>query len=187
MKNVVLTILEAKYDNVRALGNGLYLVYSADRFGWWGIYSCKSKSIVCSGDKHEVLSSDLIAFERLITWTGGGSRIKEFLFSLQKKREVRFGEYRGSTFELCGKDWIKALFLKTVEKENGFDVVGGLGVFDTLREKFIIQPKYEELISLGDNQYYGTKEDRRTGQRTYFLISIDEEGKVTTRKTSKIV
>lgn len=183
-----LAVLKAKFEEVKALGRGLYLVKGGQGcHSWWGIYSSKAKGVVCSGDKCEILSPDLISFEERISYSGKGGRTDYYLFSLQKNKVVDFGGYRGSSFELCERNWIRALFLKTVEKRNDVDVVGGMGVFDVSKNSFIIQPVYDELISLGSSQYYGTKKNHRTGQHTYFLISINEKGKVVTQKTSKIV
>jgi len=184
-----LVVLKAKFEGVTSLGNGLYLVkayretYSDSN---WGVYSSQIKGVICWGNKYERLSPDLISFERVFRYSGGGSHTESYLFSLQKKRCVKFGEYSGSRFELCENGYVKACFLKTVETESRIDILGGWGVFDIANEKFIVRPQYEKIIPLGNNQYYGIKENRGKGRKTYFLIEINDQGKVITQKTSKI-
>lgn len=186
---MVLAVLKSTYEEVTSLGNGLYLVKTwRETYGDsnWGIYSSKRKGIILWGDKCERLSPDLISFERTVHYSGRGHYTENYLFSLQKTRVVRLGEYRGSSFELCENGYVKACFLKTVETGGRIDILGGWGVFDITKEKFIIHPQYEKMIPLGNSQYYGIKENRREGRKTYSLIEINHRGKVATQRTSKI-
>jgi hypothetical protein len=187
---MMLTVLRSMYEHVSSLGNGWYLVGThpeVHRYQVWGVYSSRAKKVMCWGDKYEKLSPALISFEKIRTGLGGSSSTDHHLFSLRKGRLVKFGDYSGSGFQLCqNSHYVRGYFLKFVQAGNGVKVVGGCGIFDLENERFVIQPQYDKLISLGEGQYYGITKDRVTGKEAYFLIRIDEKGKAITQKTNKI-
>jgi len=186
---MMLAILRSRYEYVASLGNGLYIVRTyRERYGdqSWGVYSSRAKKVVCWGDKYEKLSPSLLAFSQT-TYHYKYSTTDYYLFCLRKQKLIdSFGEYSGSSFELCENGYVRGHFLKTVGTGDKMKVVGGWGIFNIKKEGFVIQPQYDKMISLGKGQYYGIKESHREGKETYFLIEINDQGKVTTQRTSKI-
>jgi hypothetical protein len=189
---VFLKALNAKYVTVTDLGSGYFFVeWRGQGEGHeleGGIYSREEKKIVGYCTTCQVLSPDLI---HLVTITRHGyygqhRRYRYKLFSRKNRRLISFGEY--SMTSPLSLFWVYVMTSFQVVKElAGVGPIGNdWGVFNTADESFIIRPQYTKLIHLGNNQYYGAKEDRGTGKETYFLIEIDEKGKVTTQETSKI-
>lgn len=181
-EEIVLTVLKSMFADVQKLRESLYLVRNkAFSNNWQGIYSLKEKDVVCRGEHLARLSPSLFHFQGI-----NAEDNYAFLFCLQKKRELNFGEYSGLYFQLIEENIVIGFFSKKVPEDGKAHVSSGVGLFDTSNEAFVIQPEYDSLVYLEKGKYYGTKDKCRGNKDKYFLIIVDENNKSTATEIEKI-